>query len=31
MFSANDKDRLTDSFGLIATDDYFNDGGSVDK
>jgi hypothetical protein len=31
MFSANEKDRLTDNFGLVATDDYFNAGGSVDK
>jgi len=31
MFSANDNVRLTDNFGLLATDDYFNDGGSFDK
>jgi hypothetical protein len=31
MFGENDNDRLTDNFGLVATDDYFNDGGSFDK
>ncbi|MDR7285627.1 hypothetical protein J2X84_004476 [Pseudomonas corrugata] len=31
MFSEHDKDRLTDNFGLVATDDYFNDGGSFDR
>jgi hypothetical protein len=31
MFSEHDNDRLTDNFGLVATDDYFNDGGSFVK
>ncbi|EJM15448.1 hypothetical protein PMI22_04288, partial [Pseudomonas sp. GM21] len=31
MFSEHDNDRLTDNFGLVATDDYFNDGGSFDQ
>ena len=31
MFSEHDKDPLTDNFGLVATDDYFNDGGSFDQ
>lgn len=31
-FSENDKDKLTDNFGLVAVDDFFNDGGrSTDK
>lgn len=28
MFSENEKDKLTDNFGMLAADDFFNDGGS---
>ena len=28
MFSENEKAKLTDNFGMVATDDFFNDGGS---
>ncbi len=28
MFSEDDKDKLTDNFGMVAVDDFFNDGGS---
>lgn len=28
MFSENEKDKLTDNFGMVAADDFFNDGGS---
>ena len=27
MFSENDKGKLTDNFGMVATYDFFNDGG----
>jgi hypothetical protein len=28
MFSENEKDKLTDNFGMVVADDFFNDGGS---
>ena len=32
MFSENEKAKLTDNFGMVSTDDFFNDGGrSTDK